>query len=78
MSSGQSVPSARKGVNVARTVLLPIDHVWQSHPTRILEYDRCIMLSPQPMRLGPEWSSPIVLVTILVFVAAFVLYLYLL
>jgi hypothetical protein len=34
--------------------------------------------SPQRVRLSPEWSSPIVMVTIILLVAAFVMYLYLL
>jgi hypothetical protein len=34
--------------------------------------------SPQRVRLSPEWSSPLVMVTIILLVAAFVMYLYLL
>jgi hypothetical protein len=34
--------------------------------------------SPQRVRLSPEWSSPIVMATIIVLLVAFVLYLYLL
>jgi hypothetical protein len=34
--------------------------------------------SPQPVRLGPEWSSPVVMAAIVLLLAAFVLYLFLL
>jgi len=35
-------------------------------------------LSPQHLRLGPEWSSPLVTAAMVLLAAAFVLYLYLL
>jgi hypothetical protein len=34
--------------------------------------------SPRHVRLGPEWSSPVVMATIILLLVAFVLYLYLL